>query len=292
MPNPKMLTSQAGRGMVQKTYKFGGGKNEIRAEDDGGSTFGYIINSGGGDDMIFGSDFSGRGTFDSTADPRTEFGDLLIGGDGSDHIQGGLGDDTIYGGNEDGSDDAKGKDAFVSNSLFGDIQFDSSAVDVTLGSDVLIGGSGDGSIPVFNIMVGDSQSVSGAGTFTGGADRLVSGTNANDTMTGDFGGGAAAKIGGADTFVFGVNNGEDLITDFELDRDKIELVDLGYTDVSELSDLWTTQFGLDGTQLTLDLDGVLDGRGDTIVFSGFVAEDQSMFDANDSIFIFTDTMMG
>ena len=231
----KMLDSQAGRGGVQKTYKFGGGKNEIRAEDDGGSTFGYIINSGGGDDMIFGSDFSGRWTFDSTADPRTEFGDLLVGGDGSDNIEGGLGNDTIFGGNEDGSDSAKGKDAVVRNILYGEADILDTAGTYDAGNDVLVGGA-DGS----NVMVGDVGIAGGGGIFNGGNDILISGMNADDNMTGDFGSARGATIyGGEDTFVFGVNNGADLITDFrrtdddgvgetpELIGDKINLTATG-----------------------------------------------------------------
>ena len=209
-----MLTSQTDRKGLQKTYKFGGGKNEIIADDDGVAGFGYIINAGGGDDTIIGSDFTGIGftglPFDSlTDDARTEFGDLLIGGDGSDTIEGGLGNDTIFGGNEDGSDSAKGKDAEPRNLLFGDANRLVTAGTYTGGNDVLVGGA-DGS----NVMFGDVQSADGTGTFNGGNDILISGMNADDSMVGDFSSGSATHIGGSDTFVFGPNNGADQIVDF------------------------------------------------------------------------------
>ena len=83
------------------------------------------------------------------------------------------------------------------------------------GNDTLIGG-GAGTT---NILVGDADNID-AGGF-GGKDRLVSGEG-NDEMWGD------AKVnmlgmGGADTFVFARNNGNDVIHDFQVGVDHIDL---------------------------------------------------------------------
>lgn len=219
----KLLDSQAGRSEVQKTYKFGGGKNEIRATDDETSSYGYIIDGGGGDDMIFGSDFEGLTGTGTIVDPRTLNGDLLIGGMGSDTIVGGAGDDWIYGGNEDGSDGGKGKDPVVSNTLVGDTSFGSVGIDDTVifGSDHIFGGDGvsnviygdnegflslgagstttggddylrggDGSSGVFlrNDLIGDTQGISAeaesSASFTGGNDKLVGGSGVLDELGG------------------------------------------------------------------------------------------------------------
>ena len=185
----KTLTSQTDRKEIQATFKFGGGKNEITAIDDEVAGYGYIINAGGGDDTIFGSDFTGLGFSDPVFDPltddaRTEFGDLLIGGMGSDSIVGGGGDDWIYGGNEDGSDGGKGKDPEVSNHLVGDTEFGSVDADDTVifGSDHIFGGNG-----VDNTIYGDSNTlVLGAdASFTGGIDIIQGGEDSTNLLYGD-----------------------------------------------------------------------------------------------------------
>ena len=217
MPNPKMLTSQADRNDAQKIYKFGGGKNEIIADDDLVSTFGYVIKSGGGDDMIFGSDFTGRGVFDVNADPRTQYGDLLIGGDGSDTIEGGLGDDTIYGGNEDGTDASKGQNPPPTNELTGDNQTVDFGIDGTYtgGDDSIFGGDGS-----TNNINGDARFTvvfSAGDSFFGGDDTLTGGdSTADDTafnsnfgdarsvsFTADGGANGESFTGGDDTLTGG-----------------------------------------------------------------------------------------
>jgi hypothetical protein len=266
----KLLTSPFDNKGNFKMYKFGGGSNDIVAQNHDGLV-GYHIRSGGGDDTITGADFADM-------DLLTNSDDTLIGGDGSDTVIGGLGDDMIFGGNEDGSDGAKGKGNLPSNGLFGDGHFvNLGGGSYTGGNDVIRGGD-DG----FNMMVGDVQSASN-GTFQGGDDRLISGTNANDTMVGDFGSGDGALTGGSDTFVFAANNGFDQIVDFEIGKDTVELT--GFASLNAFADLagmWTTSFGL-GTVLALDLDGTVDGMGDIIAFSGFGIGDEILFE-NDFVF--------
>ena len=60
----KMLDSQTDRKGNQDTFKFGGGANTIFADDIFAGNvdvlgYGYIINGGGGDDTIFGSEYAG-----------------------------------------------------------------------------------------------------------------------------------------------------------------------------------------------------------------------------------------
>jgi hypothetical protein len=219
----KVLDSQADRNGLQSVFTFGGGSDTVFANDDRGSPFGYIINTGGGDDTIFGSDYAGAGA--SVVDPRTDSGDVLVGGDGSDNIFGSAGDDTIYGGHQDGSLDAsKGQSPAPQNLLVGDgerMADGSISARVTFvsgntftgGNDTLYGGNGatnnsmfgDATIVqtqaghvfnggddklvagdgAFNVMTGDATSITGVGTVNGGDDVLISGTG-NDQMFGDW----------------------------------------------------------------------------------------------------------
>lgn len=216
MPS-RMIPSQATRQGAQSVFSFGGGSNTVFAADDGVSPFGYVIDTGGGDDTIFGSDFTGRGA-PAGHDPRTTTGDVLVGGDGSDTILGGAGDDVIFGGHEDGSTDAgKGKDAQVQNTLVGDGErlADGSLGDMITfagvstfdgGDDTLTGGAGAAA----NTLHGEARFVlTTAGTvFNGGDDRLVAGDGGTNTMFGDvqvISGGGTVN-GGDDVLVSGTGN--------------------------------------------------------------------------------------
>jgi len=81
------------------------------------------------------------------------------------------------------------------------------------GNDILIAGSDSD-----NIMFGDAGTIE-AGAF-GGKDRLVSGTG-NDVMFGDAS--SNAGTGGADVFVFAPGNGSDVVADFQVNVDRIDL---------------------------------------------------------------------
>jgi Ca2+-binding RTX toxin-like protein len=168
----KILTSPLDNKDNFKMYKFGGGSNDIIAQNHN-DVVGYHINSGDGDDTITGADFA-------SADLPVLSDDTLIAGDGSDAVSGGLGDDTIYGGNEDGSDGGKGKNPSVTNSLFGEERSLTLAGATVTGDDDTLHAGDD----VVNFLFGDVQSINGPGTFTGGNDTLISGTG-NDTMVGD-----------------------------------------------------------------------------------------------------------
>ncbi len=212
MPS-KTLTSQTDRKGNQDIFKFGGGKNTIFANDDvdafgNGSGYGYIINGGGGDDTIFGSDFTGPPAFPTgtIVDNRTLNGDLLIGGDGSDIVVGGLGNDTIFGGNEGGSDKGKGKGGVATNKLIGDGGFDATdPTNILLIDSLTVDGAPDGetgvSAPSYddkitggdasnNDIYGDYVNVTLTGNTTvyvGGSDTLKGGNNDDGLLFGDLG---------------------------------------------------------------------------------------------------------
>lgn len=75
--------------------------------------------------------------------------------------------------------------------------------------DKIFGGGGDDLIRGFG---GDDKLVGG-----NGKDRIIGGEG-NDKMTGDGDDGTFA-----DTFVFGQNSGKDVITDFEVGKDMLEI---------------------------------------------------------------------
>jgi len=262
----KVLDSQAGRNGVQKTFKFGGGSNEIRAEDDGTSAYSYIINAGGGDDMIFGSDFTTRFGTGTMVDDRTTNGDLLIGGMGSDTIVGGAGDDWIYGGNEDGSDGGKGKAPIVTNILYGEQGFVYLSYDETFtgGDDVITAGN-----DVRNFLYGDIQSANGVdatSVFNFGDDTLIGGTGEDDFIGDSSSSGGTKTInGGADTFVIAPDGGKDTIIDFHTaDGDKVDLTAFEFANYDALDGLWYSNFGFQA----LDFDGDGDGFGNVLIFVG------------------------
>jgi hypothetical protein len=162
----KILTSPFERdGATPKLFKFGGGANTIIAQDDGSST-GYIIDAGGGNDTVTGSSSGDDITGGSGADSIDGGGgdDTLIGGTGSDSILGGAGNDTIFGGETDGTDADSRKDPDVSNRLIGDTDNGGVAADatVTFGIDTISGGNG-----VDNTIYGDNF-----GTLTLGANSF------------------------------------------------------------------------------------------------------------------------
>lgn len=294
----KNLSSPFARGSMvdQRSYKFGGGANTITTKngilDDLDPQFepysiGYLINAGGGDDSISGSDIGAPGSGD---------GDTLIGGTGSDTISGGFGDDTIFGGNEDGTDGGHGRDPIVTNTLYGEERFVFLASGETFngGDDVITAGGGIG---VSNFMFGDVQSISGDGTttFVGGNDTLIGGMNSTDDMIGDFSstGGSIATTGGLDTFVIGLNGGDDTIWDFHVVEyfdedlqmdvgDTIELVGFNAMGITEFDDLALRWSKNSAGFVVLDLDATIDGAGDTVTFLGV-----SEFDTLSESFVFT-----
>jgi Ca2+-binding RTX toxin-like protein len=177
-----------------------------RGEADGDQLSGIeaVQGSNLGDDVLLGS---------VSEDQLFGFGgdDTLSGRGGNDQIHGGDGNDTIDGG--------EGHDVLLGQSGNDDIY----AGD---GADNLQGGEGNDAL---RGDAGDDRLFGGAGddTLEGGTgtDHLRGGTGA-DTLTGG---------DGADTFHFSDVSGIDIITDFEIGIDSIDLSDMNT--ISQASDL-------------------------------------------------------
>ncbi len=136
--------------------------------------------------------------------------DRVSGGDGNDHISGNCGNDRING-------DA-GNDTLIGGNGR-DIIFGGTGNDLLDGGnqeDVLNGDAGN------DTLIGDK----GEDTIDGGADDdFIDGGKDNDLLTGG---------DGADTFFFRSGDGRDIITDFSLGIDKIDLTMLRIWDISQL----------------------------------------------------------
>lgn len=158
----------------------------------GTSGDGDTITGGEGDDTIFGEGGA----------------DEIFGNEGQDRIDGGVGDDTLFG---DAGDD------FV----FGGEGNDH--IEGGLGSDELSGNDGD------DVVLGGAGSDVADGG--GGEDKVVGGAGA-DTIIGGAGddhlwGGEWTADGSVDLFVFEAGSGQDMIHDFEVDADVIDLSSYG-----------------------------------------------------------------
>jgi len=279
----------------------GGGGNDTLT----GGTGSDSIIGGAGDDIIYGGEQDGTdGGSRKDSTPSNELiGDTWNGGVadslsatfGSDTITGGDGvDNFIYGDNfgalrlDTNSSFTGGKDIlsggnglngeFVDNVIIGDSQFiatsTGSGASFTGGDDILTGGSG---VNVSNELVGDVGSVGNVDTFQGGNDTLISGEFADDIMRGDWSTipvlYAGNAMGGEDTFVFGLNNGNDRITDFRsTDSDGFEENDVGDTiDLVATSLTWTDLDGVGGNSVLDNADAFVSivtvGEGEDAVTS-------------------------
>ena len=220
--------------------------------------------------------------------------DLIVGSDDTDDmLQGGTSDDTMTGGTgadtfvfdeESGADtitdfsttegDRIDLTAFAASITWAQLQ----AVMTQIEDDPLTTGVnetatvidlssfGGGSITLTGITKTDlTAAMFVLNDYAGGdgADTLE-GTSRDETFTGG---------GGADTFVFDEENGDDTITDFTADTDKIDLT--AFTGITSLDDLLYWKSGGD-TLIYLRLDG-----GGTIRLEGISPDE---LDADDFIF--------
>ena len=145
--------------------------------------------------------------------------DYIDAKDGNDTIQSGGGNDTIFAGS--------GKDLVYAGSG-NDTVYGQAA------QDTLYGGSGNDFIDAGNTndeLFGES----GNDTLIGGQgeDYLAGGTG-NDVLTGDGSGGSAKE----DIFYYESNFGDDTITDFDLNRDMLEIREnINGTSIDDPADL-------------------------------------------------------
>lgn len=194
--------------------------------------------------------------------------DHLRGGDGDDKAFGGAGDDVLHGGS--GSDVMSGDagNDFVDGGT-GDDALSGGAGDDKLlgqsGNDELSGGEGK---DYLNAGSGDDVISGGAGN-----DKIVGGSGA-DRIEGGAGddhmwGGNWWRDGSVDTFVVSAGSGKDMIHDFEVDKDQIDLSSYGL-EFADLAGLvkdkgWATE---------IDLSGIAGGiEGDKLILKSVDADD-------------------
>ena len=183
--------------------------------------------------------------------------DRLAGGSGSDWLEGGAGDDALEGG--DGNDILVGDDNFLTHLLFEETVCDEPVAADTDGQ-CMADGPGEIELASFLVFGGDDTLSGGAG------DDLLDGGYGNDELSGG---------PGADVFVFAYDSGHDVVTDFQIDEDSIDLSTLDGIDA--MDDLALLQQGDD---LIIDL---LEHGGGEITL-----QDVDLVDLADTHFIFID----
>lgn len=212
-----------------------------------GTWFADQIRGGDGDDVIL-----GHGHLD-----------LLSGGAGADTLRGGDGADTLWGGRDDQSGDLieGGQDDDVigggagDDSLYGGA--DNDLVFGGSGRDLLSGGDGD------DILFGGDgrdQLFGGYGADTlfggGGSDRIEGRAGNDRIISGD----------GSDRLVFRAGDGSDLVTDFSLASD---ILDLSAT-ATDFTDLASVQAAVSTTAAGLQIHL---GGGDSVTLQGLTLDD-------------------
>jgi hypothetical protein len=175
-----------------------------------------LVDGGGGEDTLAGGDS----------------GERFLGGDGADLLFTRAGDDTADGGGHDdrinlaeGDDSGTGGDGddFLAGGP---------------GSDTLEGGAGDDRIFGFDTPGNVARFFAG---IEDGGDVIAGGTG-NDTLTGG---------AGADTFVFAPGDGVDLITDFQIGQDLLDLSAFSFSGFDAVAAAGSQS----GGQATFTLDG-------------------------------------
>ena len=164
--------------------------------------------------------------------------DELLGGDGADELRGGSGNDTLSGGR--GSDILKGWNG--NDLLKGDDGNDT--LEGMKGTDTLNGGNGRDTLEggdgadTLNGGEADDKLYGGAhnDTLLGGSGRdTLHGDKGNDRLDGQTGNDTLKGGSGSDIFVFDAGSGSDVIKDFNLSQDSVDLTGWDLSGKSELS---------------------------------------------------------
>lgn len=163
-----------------------------------------LIFGGNGKDILYGgigADTIRGGNWDDYIEGNNG-NDLIFGGKGFDTLDGGDGNDTIRGGGlHDSLFGGYGHDL-----LYGDAGND--RLDGGHGNDVLAGGAGnDGLWGVFG-------------------DDILSGGGGNDYLGGGAGSDTLTGGEGSDRFIFNINQGNDVVTDFNAEVDNLKFNDV------------------------------------------------------------------
>ncbi|WP_286828041.1 MULTISPECIES: putative Ig domain-containing protein [Kordiimonas] len=217
-------------------------------DGDGGRVTGTDL-----DDRIFGG--AGDDTIDAGAGD-----DKLLGGQGADHIKAGGGNDRVFAGRGDQGDDTLegGSGADLVGGGAGADHIDAGGgndqVFGATGDDVIIGGGGNDLI------------------FGGSGNDLVEGGSGDDTVWAGDGNDTLGGGSGADTFIFGRVSGNDIITDFDLAEDSLNLryalVDFANVDAVVAASSETVLAGQPGLLINL-------GGGNSVFIESMTVTDLS-----------------
>ncbi|MGR3501852.1 calcium-binding protein [Pseudaestuariivita sp.] len=241
-------------GAGDDTISGGGGNDVLRGETGadelrGGAGADKLFGGGGGDVL-----YGGAGADEVTGGNGPDRAFLGQGGDkyfdngqggdaGRDTVFGGAGNDTIQGGG--GADDFYG-------------QAGADIINGRAGSDLILGGNGADILTGGN---GNDTINAGRGADTvdlgAGNDRFV-----DVSQSGAFGSDTIAGGGGADRFVFAGQTGADVITDFQVGIDTIQL-NSGMVGGRSASDVIDDLASVTATGVEIDL-----GNGNSITLSG------------------------
>jgi Ca2+-binding RTX toxin-like protein len=214
----------------------GGADNDTIKADAGKDT----VDGGAGNDTINGGDDDDKIT-------GGDGDDILNADAGNDTVEGGKGKDTIHG--NDGNDTLKGDDG--ADKLFGDAGNDT--IDGGADADEINGGEGD---DILTGGDGDDTLLGGAGKdkIDGGAgvDKITGGAGA-DTLTGG---------AGVDTYIYLSKDDSgtaadtfDIITDFDVANDKIDLAAVLASDTFDFIAAEGGAFTGTGAEVRWDKDG-------------------------------------
>lgn len=196
-----------------------------------GGSGGDYMSANDGDDVISGDDgkdkiYGNKGNDELSGDSGK---DKIFGGNGGDTVSGGKNGDKLYG--NAGSDDlsgGSGKDKMYGGS----------------GDDILSGGSGKDKL------------------FGGSGDDELFGNGSGDKIEGGSGDDVLTGGSGSDVFVFESGHDADVITDFEVGKDTLQIA-------ADLAGGLNAQQIVDGAATTSDGSTVLSfGAGDQILLEG------------------------
>ena len=221
-----------------------GSNGDNRLEGFGGDD---VLYGRGGDDQVqggIGDDTASGGEGDDEIRGGDD-DDIVMGNSGADAVYGEAGDDEVYGGSGDDSVYGGDGDDLVVGQSGNDQVYGGAGADIVIGrtgddvlnggagADLLLGGVGD------DVMSGGNgadrlRGGDGDDQLSGGAgDDLVIGDRGDDVIEGGIGDDILAGGLGADEFVYNPGDGFDVIRDFTVGEDKINLraLDLERSDI-------------------------------------------------------------
>jgi Ca2+-binding RTX toxin-like protein len=240
----------------------------------GGESDDYL-SGGNGSDILFGDGRLYHG------DPVYIGNDFLDGGNGADELNGGGGEDILVGGNgNDVLNGGTGEDKLlggIGDDLYiVDMQSDMIFEDADGGVDTVLANTSyylfagienisinidDNFFAVGNELSNDIRGGGGNNLLLGGAgDDVINGRGGNDVLFGQ---------AGTDAFIFTKGTGGDVIGDFEIGVDHIDLKDFGITSFTELQ----TRFVQDG-----NVGGIVMDNGDVIILQNVMMSQLSAVD--------------